>query len=219
MKTWKIEMAVVALLLAAAFVAGKGVWWIEALGSLAVLAAFGNAQVTCRMAEKEGEKAEPAVGCHDWALRYLITKEILFLAYFAALKSWSALVGVAVFLAYPVWRAWWRRRRQGGETPFAFRPYVVVGMRQFWLIGDPDVGTTASSWHGELWVDAGPESIGSLHAAHGSGEPVDVFIATYSSLICHGRARVRVKTVELERQRLAAMLVLSGEGELAMEAA
>lgn len=50
------------------------------------------------------------VECHRWAGRYLVGKELLWLAYFVAHRSWSALAGVGIFLAYRPWRAWWRRR-------------------------------------------------------------------------------------------------------------
>ena len=32
----------------------------------------------------------------------------LWLVYFVAKGAWSAIAGVALFLAYPLWRRWWR---------------------------------------------------------------------------------------------------------------
>lgn len=55
-------------------------------------------------------KSIKIVECHRWAARYLVSKELLWLAYFVAHRSWSALAGVGIFLAYRPWRAWWRRR-------------------------------------------------------------------------------------------------------------
>lgn len=109
MKTWKLEMLLVALVLLGVVIATRG-GWLEALGAVAVLAAFGNAQVAWRMAESEATKLKPDVECHKWSGRYLFTKELLWLAYFVAHKSWAALVGVGVFLLYPLWRRWYRKR-------------------------------------------------------------------------------------------------------------
>lgn len=50
------------------------------------------------------------VDCHHWARRYLVSKEICWLIYFVMLGAWSALVGVGVFLLYPVWRHYYRKR-------------------------------------------------------------------------------------------------------------
>ncbi len=107
MKTWMAEIAVVWLVLI-------GVVWLtrggllEAVGALAVLAAFAHTQVTERMREKQAAKVKPDVHCYRWSLRYFMAKELLWCSYFVAHKSWSALVGVGVFLAYPIWRSWWR---------------------------------------------------------------------------------------------------------------
>ena len=62
-------------------------------------------------AEREAARAHPEVACWRWSLRYYVAKELLWLAYFVAHRSWSALVGVVVFLAYPAWRRLWRSRR------------------------------------------------------------------------------------------------------------
>lgn len=108
-KTWMAELFVVWLVLI-------GVVWltrggpIEAVGALAVLAAFAHAQVAERMREREAAKAKPDVHCHRWLTRYFLVKELLWCSYFVAHRSWAALAGVGVFLAYPIWRAWWRGR-------------------------------------------------------------------------------------------------------------
>lgn len=39
----------------------------------------------------------------------VVSKEALWTTYFIALHAWSALVGCALFLAYPLWRELWRR--------------------------------------------------------------------------------------------------------------
>lgn len=128
MKTWHIEMAVVAIvLLVVALASGGGP--LELLGAGAVLLSFGHAQVADRLAEAErerrayvrfadgdGDTDAHAVSCHAWATRYLVGKEALWCLYFVAHRSWAALAGVALFLSYPAWRAWWRARRPLGRS-------------------------------------------------------------------------------------------------------
>lgn len=84
---------------------------LELIGAGAVLLSFGHAQVAERLAEREGAREQAAVECHRWALRYLVGKESLWLAYFVLHRSWSALAGVVLFLVYPVWRRAWRSWR------------------------------------------------------------------------------------------------------------
>jgi hypothetical protein len=118
-KTWQLELATVAAILVGAVVlSGKG--WIEYLGAAAVLASFGHAQVADRMVERQEIESRftanmlgnggsaTFVHCYRWSLRYFIAKEALWLGYFVAHRSWSALVGVGVFLAYPLWRKLYR---------------------------------------------------------------------------------------------------------------
>lgn len=110
MKTYQAELAFVGLaLLLAVFLSHGGA--LETVGALAVLFSFAHAQVAERMREKQAAKAKPDVACHRWSLRYFMAKELLWCSYFVAHKSWAALVGVGVFLAYPLWRKWWRARR------------------------------------------------------------------------------------------------------------
>ncbi len=47
-----------------------------------------------------------------WAMRYLVTKECIWVAYFVIHCAWSALVGAGLFLLYPLWRSWYRRTRR-----------------------------------------------------------------------------------------------------------
>ena len=108
-RTWHVELTAVAAALAGmALVTGSRL--AEWVGALAVLASFAHGQVTDRLAEREAARARPAVRCHRWARGYFVAKESLWVAYFVAHRSWSALVGCALFLAYPAWRAWWRAR-------------------------------------------------------------------------------------------------------------
>jgi hypothetical protein len=119
MRTWVFEIAFVWIVLIGVVYLTRG-GLLEAVGALAVLAAFAHAQVAERMREREALKSKPDVHCHRWSTRYFFLKELLWLSYFIAHRSWSALVGVGVFLAYPVWRKWWRGR-------YPLRPEVRNG--------------------------------------------------------------------------------------------
>lgn len=110
MRTWQGELAGVAIILGAVLLVTHAPW-IEVVGSAAVLASFAHAQVSDRLAEREAARQTPDVHCHAWARRYFLVKEALWLVYFVTKGAWSALVGCAVFLAYPAWRTWWRRRQ------------------------------------------------------------------------------------------------------------
>ena len=119
-RTWQLELGVVSAALGATWqLSGGG--WREAVGSCAVVAAFCHGQVADRLAE-HAEMTERFAGqmtgdrlrwrlvdCWRWARRYYVAKEALWLVYFASLRAWAALVGVAVFLIYPLWRAAYRR--------------------------------------------------------------------------------------------------------------
>jgi hypothetical protein len=116
MKTWKVEMMVAATVLCAVvFISGRYENVVEWIGASAVLLTFAHMQVADRLAESAAYGTAGnmgyanVVGCFAWARRYLVGKEILWMAYFILHQSWSALAGVGLFLLYPVWRAWWRR--------------------------------------------------------------------------------------------------------------
>lgn len=100
-------MLVVAIVLATVAIATGGAA-LEFVGAAAVLLSFGHAQVAERLAERDAARSKPGVDCHRWATRYLVGKEVLWCAYFVLHGSWAALAGVALFLAYPAWRRWWR---------------------------------------------------------------------------------------------------------------
>lgn len=110
LRTWHVETIVVgAILLAVALASGGGP--LELVGAGAVLLSFGHASIGNRLAEREAVRPVVAVGCHRWLVRYFVGKEALWAIYFVAHGSWSALAGVALFLAHPVWRRWYRARK------------------------------------------------------------------------------------------------------------
>lgn len=108
MKTWHFEHAVVISVLAAVWLA-TGHASRESLGSLAVYLAFGHASVGERLREREAARAVPSVECHRASTWYFVGKELCWAAYFLLSGTYAALVGCAVFAAYPLWRRYWRR--------------------------------------------------------------------------------------------------------------
>lgn len=110
MKTWHLEHAAVALVLAIVLVVTKAPW-VEVIGALAVLAAFGHMSVTSRMTEAQQAMSVPSVDCWRRATYYWVAKEFLWISYFLLNRSYSALVGCGVFLLYPLWRRYWRSRK------------------------------------------------------------------------------------------------------------
>lgn len=109
LRTWQAEAAVVAATLAVVTVA-TGSAPREWIGAAGVLGSFLHAQVADRMAEAEANRAAPSVACHRYAARYFVLREVAWFAYFATGRCWSALVGCVLFLVYPLWRRWLRRR-------------------------------------------------------------------------------------------------------------
>jgi hypothetical protein len=109
MKTWKIEMIVVAAILLTVNFFTQKLFTIEMLAATAVLLTFGHIQISERLAEKEAQKSFPEVECYRKLHYYFIAKELFWLAYFFMNHSYSALVGVFTFLAYPIWRKYWRK--------------------------------------------------------------------------------------------------------------
>lgn len=62
------------------------------------------------MAERQSARETTDVACFRWSIRYLVGKEVLWAVYFVGHRSWSALAGVGLFLAYTPWHRWWCRR-------------------------------------------------------------------------------------------------------------
>jgi hypothetical protein len=157
-RTWMAELAVVWLVLIGVVGLTRG-GLIEAVGALAVLAAFAHAQVAERMREREALKSNPDVHCHRWSTRYFMAKELLWLSYFVAHRSWSALVGVGVFLAYPLWRKWWRARRPSAPKRVLFgQPSRVhINARPLTLMPGSDIflGRPGVPWTADLVLRLG----------------------------------------------------------------
>lgn len=109
MKTWHVETAVVALILLAVNLLTHRLFSIELLAAAAVLLTFGHASIADRLQEREALREATEVECYRKMWYYFVGKEMLWLLYFFLSHAYSALVGVFVFLLYPVWRRMYRR--------------------------------------------------------------------------------------------------------------
>lgn len=118
MTTWKAEMAVVCAVLATVVFVGRRDW-TEWVGAAAVGFSFAHGQVAERLAEREATRDHVLVECHEMAKRYFVAKEACWFVYFVATRSYAALAGVVLFLAYPVWRRIYRARRPVGRPTYA----------------------------------------------------------------------------------------------------
>ena len=112
LRTWQIESAVVALVLMAV-AACTGNHFREWVGAAAVWITFMHGQVADRLSADQAARPEASVPCWRWAGRYFVTKEILWMLYFILSQTWSALACVVLFLLYPVWRRFYRKRFSG----------------------------------------------------------------------------------------------------------
>lgn len=112
-KTWMVEFVVVLVVLCAiALITQKG--YIEWVGVFAVIVTFGHTQIADRLREREQKRYHKEnkgdVECY-WKLDYYFyTKEILWFVYFIVLGAWSAIAGVVLFLLYPLWRRFYRKK-------------------------------------------------------------------------------------------------------------
>lgn len=109
-RTWHVEATVIALALATTVILSGGTA-TEWLGAAAVFLSSRHMSVADRLRECEESRATVEVDCFAWLDRYWIAKEVLWIAYFVLLSAWSALVGAVLFLGYPYWRRWYRRRK------------------------------------------------------------------------------------------------------------
>lgn len=108
LRTWHVESAVVLLLLsvtASASGGGLAAW----LGVVAVQCSFHHMAIGERMREREAARPVPSVECHRQLTAFLVAKEAAWIALFLVTRTYPALVGCVLFLAYPAWRRAWRR--------------------------------------------------------------------------------------------------------------
>lgn len=110
MKTWKIETLVVAGILIAVNLITHHLFSLDALAALAVLLSFGATSISDRLTEQEALRAQPQVECYRKFILYFLGKEICWFLYFFLTHAYSALVGVCIFLLYPLWRKFYRKR-------------------------------------------------------------------------------------------------------------
>lgn len=101
-------MAVVAAILILVNVLTHKLFSLELISALAVLLTFGHAQISSRLSEQQSLEEQPTVECYRKLLFYYLGKEVCWFWYFLISESYSALVGVIVFLFYPLWRKYYK---------------------------------------------------------------------------------------------------------------
>lgn len=108
--TWAYEIvvAVLVLSLTALLTGATAAGWVAVV---AVALSFAHMQVADRLAEAEDRRPVGDVPCHSKLRWYLVAKELAWVAAFAASGMWPALVGCGLFLAYPLWRRFYRHWR------------------------------------------------------------------------------------------------------------
>lgn len=107
-QTWMAESAVASVVLFASAELTGGEWH-NRVAAAALVLTFCHGQVTDRMIEAQ-ERSPEQVECFRMANRYWVGKEMLWVVTFALAGLWTAIVGCGVFLVYPAWRRWYRRR-------------------------------------------------------------------------------------------------------------
>jgi len=109
LRTHHKEAAVVGTILAAvAYYRDQPVEW---LGALAVFLSFMHAQIAFRFSESDQRQPIAQVPCSWKAQYYFMAKEACWFIYFICLGAWPALIGVVVFLLYPIWRQYHLKRK------------------------------------------------------------------------------------------------------------
>lgn len=83
--------------------------WKDWLAVAAVYFTFKHAQIADRMREQEDLRPIPSIECPEWLDRFFVLKEMCWIAFFVVSGSYPALAGCFLFLAYPVWRRFFRK--------------------------------------------------------------------------------------------------------------
>lgn len=109
-ETWMGETLIVTAILSIICYL-NGNQWIEWIGTAAVIFTFKHASIADRLAERQGVKKEEhqEVKCYKKLHVFYYIKEVLWLTYFLIHKAYAPIVGVAIFLLYPIWRKIWRK--------------------------------------------------------------------------------------------------------------
>jgi len=96
-------LVLVSLSLAAILSGGNYIEWV---GVIAVFLSFKHTVIAFRLEdviEKREEHGDTAFNSHGNQTYYFYAKESIWFIYFFLLGAWSALVGVVIFLLYPLW--------------------------------------------------------------------------------------------------------------------
>lgn len=107
---YHIEIMVILLVLGLPLLFTDTIRTTELIATAAVFFTFLHAQMGNRLQEAEAAKDKPSVENAWHIVLFQIAKESLWVVFFFMTQAWAALVGAIVFLAYPFWRKWYRKR-------------------------------------------------------------------------------------------------------------
>lgn len=89
------------------------IWVADWAALFGVFFSFSYTSIADRLSEQEHARVSagqlPGIACHGKLQTFFVWREIAWCLTFVLLQAWSALVGVFIFMAYPVWRRFWRR--------------------------------------------------------------------------------------------------------------
>ncbi len=108
-KTWHIELAVIVITLCFVTIIFRNnlLNWIT---TIAIIFTFQHAQIGDRLQERQSVMNTPTVECYYKLNKLFAFKEICWILVFLLSDNYAALVGSIMFLLYPVWRKYYRKR-------------------------------------------------------------------------------------------------------------
>lgn len=107
-KTWHIELIIISVVLVVVTAIFKNdlINWIT---TLAIIFTFQHAQISDRLQERQTVLDKPTVECYGKLNKLFVGKEILWITTFYLMNNYAAIVGSAMFAAYPYWRKLYRK--------------------------------------------------------------------------------------------------------------
>lgn len=108
MKTWHIELSVVAVVLITVTLLTNPDWvnWVT---TLAILFTFNHAQIGDRLQERQAVRQVKDVPCYYKLNKLFAAKEVLWIIAFLLMHNYAAIVGSGLFALYPYWRKLYRK--------------------------------------------------------------------------------------------------------------
>jgi hypothetical protein len=107
MRTWHYELAFVSIVLCGTtFIFSNNL--INWVTTIAIILTFQHAQISDRLQERQKVMEKPTVECYHKLNRLFIAKELVWISAFIIMHNYAAIIGSAMFFAYPYWRKVYR---------------------------------------------------------------------------------------------------------------